>query len=134
MLSKKTVAELKKMAKKLNLKLPAKAKKDEIIAAILSSAIRTAKKVKAGEPKKIVKKAVKKAIAVVRKPMIVKGEEGIKKTTKIIREEMPAPIPLAAKSGEELVEAAKYYVGKVKEKALPIEKKDELPPFTVRIR
>lgn len=129
MLSKKTVAELKKMAKGLNLKLPAKAKKDEIIAAVISFAARTVKKVKAKETKKVVKQAVKKAIAAVRKPRIVKGEEGIKKTTRIIREEMPAPIPLAAKSGEELVEAAKYYVGEVKEKALPIEKKDELPPF-----
>lgn len=129
MLNKKTIDELKKMAKGLNLKLPAKAKRDEIVALLLSSTVKIAKKAKTGEAKKIVKKAVKKAIAGVRRSKTVKGEEAVRKTAKIIKGEMPAPMPLAAKTGEELVETAKYYVGEIKEKALPVEKKEELPAF-----
>ncbi|MBI5042559.1 MAG: DUF4912 domain-containing protein [Nitrospirae bacterium] len=119
----KTIAELKRIAAKMEVKIPSKAKKSEIIDLLLSSE-RRLKPAATG----VVKKAVREEIPTVKAPKAKKTVK-IKKTPEVIKEEMPAPMPIAAKAGEEIVEAAKYYVGPVEEKFIPVEKREELPPF-----
>lgn len=132
-MNKKTIAELKKMAAKMNIKISAKAKKPEIIDLLLVSESRlkpAAAKIseKKTASKVVVKKAVKKEIAAIKEPELKKAAK-IKKAPEAVKEEMPTLMPIAAKAGEEMVEAAKYYVGRVEEKIFPVEKKEELPAF-----
>lgn len=140
-MNKKTVAELKKIAAKMNIKASAKAKKSEIIDLILFSerrlkpaAIGVVKPaaVKASEKKTVSKGVVKKAgreeIPLIKATKAKKAVK-IKKATEIIKEKLPVPMPIAAKAGEEIVETAKYYVGPIEEKIIPAEKREELPPF-----
>lgn len=132
-MNKKTIAELKRIAAKMNIKVPAKAKKSDIIGLLLisehrlkSAAVKSSEKKAAS--KGAVKKAVKKEIAAIKEPELKKAAK-IKKAPEMIKEELPVPMPIAAKAGEEIVEAAKYYVGRVEEKIFPVEKREELPPF-----
>lgn len=132
-MNKKTIAELKKIAAKMNIKTSAKAKKSEIINLIASSEHRLRPVVvKVSEKKEaskvVVKKAAKKEITAIKEPELKKAAK-IKKAPEAVKEEMPALMPIAAKAGEEMVEAAKYYVGRVEEKIFPVEKKEELPAF-----
>ena len=132
-MNKKTIAELKKIAAKMNIKALAKAKKSEIIDLIVSSERRLKPAaVKASEKKavskRVVKKSVKKEITAIKEPELKKAAK-IKRAPEIKKEDLPFPMPIAAKAGEEIVEAAKYYVGRVEEKISPVEKKEELPPF-----
>ncbi len=140
-LNKKTIAELKKIAAKINIKAPAKAKKSEIIDLLLISERRLKPAatggvkpvaVKVSEKntisKGVIKKAVKEEMPAVKAPKAKKAVK-IKKTPEIIKKEMPITMPIAAKAGEEIVEAAKFYVGPVEEKIMPAEKREDLPPF-----
>jgi hypothetical protein len=135
-LNKKTIAELKKIAAKMNIKVPAKTKKSEIIDLLLISERRLKPAATGGvkpsekktASKGVVKKAVKKEITAIKEPVLKKTAK-IKKIPEIIKDELPVPMPIAAKAGEEIVEAAKYYVGHVEEKIFPVEKREELPPF-----
>ena len=137
-MNKKTIAELKKIAAKMNIKVSAKAKKPEIIDLLLISERRLKPAaVKALEKKTaskgVVKKAVKKEIAAIKEPELKKTAK-IKKAPEVIKEELPVPMPIAAKAGEEIVEAAKYYVGHVEEKLFPVEKERNCRLFMERIR
>lgn len=126
-LNKKTVIELKRIVKTMGTKVPPKAKKDEIIGLILSPTSKEVKKAAELKPKKAAKQAAKK-IETVKAPKTKKAVK-IKKTPEIIKKETPISMPIAAKAGEEIVEAAKFYVGPIEEKIISAEKREDLPPF-----
>jgi hypothetical protein len=121
----KTVAELKALAKKKKITLPAGAKKDDIIKVLMASAVRK----KTGKP------AAKKAVAPKRPARRAKVSGPVIKTVKepakepARKWEMPvgAEEPLMA---QERVAEAKFYTGPVPEqKSAPTTRPyEELPP------
>jgi hypothetical protein len=124
-LSAKTVVELKALAKKKKISLPAGAKKEDIIKVLMASAVRK----KAGKP------ATKKSIAPKRPARRAAGSGPVIKTVKepgkepTRKWEMPvgAEEPLMA---QERVAEAKFYTGPVPEqKSVPTTRPyEELPP------
>jgi len=124
-LAAKTVAELKALANKKKITLPARAKKDDIIKVLMASAV----------PKKAGKPVAKKAVAPKRPARRAKASAPVIKTVKKPAKEperkweMPvgAEVPLMA---QERVAEAKFYTGPVPEqKSAPTNRPyEELPP------
>ena len=124
-LTAKTVAELKALAKKKKISLPAGVKKDDIIKVLMASAVRK----KTGKP------ATKKSVAPKRpaRRAAVSGS-----VTKTVKEPAKAPartwkMPVGAEEplmAQERVAEAKFYTGPVpEEKSVPTTRPyEELPP------
>jgi len=123
-LAAKTIAELKALAKKKKISLPAGAKKDDVIKALLASGMRAKAEKAAGKKKAAPEKAstVKKAAAPKSPAKRAPGSAPIVKTVKepakapARRWEMPAGVeePLMA---QERVAEAKFYTGPVSEQS-----------------
>ena len=124
-LTAKTVAELKALAKKKEISLPAGAKKDDIIKVLMASAVRK----KTGKPaaKKPVAPKRPARRAAVSGPAIKTVKEPAKAPARTWEMPVGAEEPLMA---QERVAEAKFYTGPVpEEKSAPVTRPyEELPP------
>jgi hypothetical protein len=120
----KTVAELKALAKKKKISLPARAKKDDIIKVLMASAVRK----KTGKPaaKKVVAPKRPARRAAVPSPVIKTVKEPAKEPARKWELPVGAEEPLMA---QERVAEAKFYTGPVpEEKSAPTTRPyEELP-------